>query len=238
MEKQQISGSNGGSEKPWEKAKHPLHQSWQNHLPSQERSKLFLGGLSTNTKAELVRQHFSAYGTVVDAVVMGSKARPRGFGFVTFLNEDDANAALAEQQTIDGRVVDVKRAVPEDSLPKLPKLFVGGLPQNIMDKDLRAYFKTYGPVSRVWIMLDKKTGRSQGFGFVEFKGGPLGEKAVQAALADYYNHGFGGKWVEVRIAESKEDRAARADFLNLHVGQEEEARTAHQLESWMTADQY
>ncbi|MET0621170.1 MAG: RNA-binding protein, partial [Thermoanaerobaculia bacterium] len=48
------------------------------------------------------------------------------------------------------------------------KLYVGNLPYNTSEDDLRSLFSTYGAVSSVAIITDRDTGRSKGFGFVEF----------------------------------------------------------------------
>lgn len=51
--------------------------------------------------------YFSKYGEVTDSVIMTNKlsGRPRGFGFVTFANSAVADEVLAQEHTIDGRVV-------------------------------------------------------------------------------------------------------------------------------------
>jgi RNA recognition motif-containing protein len=74
--------------------------------------KLFLGGVAPNTDTEAVRDHFSRYGVITDAIVMYKDGKHRGFGFVTFESEDAMHAALAEEQVIDGRTIDIKQAVP------------------------------------------------------------------------------------------------------------------------------
>merc|ERR1719204_1186075 len=75
-------------------------------------NKLFVGGISPATTTEMMWNHFTCYGKVVDCVVMQKNGRPRGFGFVTFLDSDSADAVVTELQILDGRVVDVKRAIP------------------------------------------------------------------------------------------------------------------------------
>lgn len=72
--------------------------------------KLFLGGISPNTSQEHIQMHFQKYGTIVDSVVMYKDGKHRGFGFVTFEAAESALLALAEEQVIDGRTIDVKQA--------------------------------------------------------------------------------------------------------------------------------
>jgi len=80
-------------------------------------AKLFLGGIAPTTQKEDLEQHFSSYGTVIDAVVMFKDGRHRGFGFVTFADRESMDAVLAEAQVIHERTIDVKPAVPSDEAP-------------------------------------------------------------------------------------------------------------------------
>merc|ERR1719331_3561239 len=76
-------------------------------------TKLFIGGITRNTSTKMLRDHFSCFGRVLDCVAMRQPdGRPRGFGYVTLDSPAAANRCLAEPQVIDGRVVDMKRAVP------------------------------------------------------------------------------------------------------------------------------
>ncbi len=86
---------------------------------------MFVGNLSWNTDNHSLRDGFSRYGEVTDAFVRSlsgrfnmrqvlkdrETGRSRGFGFVTFGNTDEANAALAmDGQDLDGRSVRVNLA--------------------------------------------------------------------------------------------------------------------------------
>lgn len=79
-------------------------------------AKLFIGGITRHTTTKQLRDHFARYGRVLDCVAMRQPdGRPRGFGYVTLDSPAAADRCLAEPQVIDGRVVDMKRAVPEGS---------------------------------------------------------------------------------------------------------------------------
>lgn len=158
--------------------------------------KIFVGGLGHKLSTQGLRDHFSKYGTIVDAVVLRwPDGRSRGFGYVTFADLAAASAAIRESHEIGGREVDVKRAVPGTN-----KLFVGGLPQNVTAIELRNYFENLGSVSDAVVMIDPTTNRSRGFGFICFLPGPEGTAAVDLALAQYDCHRIRGKWVEVKSA--------------------------------------
>lgn len=119
------------------------------------------------------------------------------------------DTVLGQTHRIDGRVVEVKRAVPkEESLTRLTsatkldrrKLFVGGLPGSVGDAEFRAYFERFGPIVDAVVMIDRDTNRSRGFGFVTF----LGEDSAAAVLGEPPgSHVLGDKAVEVKAAEPK-----------------------------------
>lgn len=83
----------------------------------QQPTKLFIGGISKNTTTEVLRRHFCRYGRVLDCVAIRREdGSPRGFGYVTLDSTQAADCCLAQPQVIDGRVVDLKHAVPEGSM--------------------------------------------------------------------------------------------------------------------------
>ena len=77
-------------------------------------AKLFVGGLSWDTREDDLERAFSAHGEVVEAKVIMDRdsGRSRGFGFVTFANESDAQNAMRELDgsTLDGRTIRVNEA--------------------------------------------------------------------------------------------------------------------------------
>lgn len=87
------------------------------------------------------------------------------------------------------------------------KLFVGGLPFSTTDEELAQIFGEHGAVASAVVVKDRETGRSKGFGFVEFENDDEG-KAAEKAL---HNSEVGGRTVTVNEARPKEDRPRR-DF--------------------------
>jgi RNA recognition motif-containing protein len=81
---------------------------------------------------------------------------------------------------------------------------VGGLPQGVTTDDLKDYFSRYGPITDAVVMLDRRTNRSRGFGFIRFGAGPAGTAAAEDALTDFYGHYIDGKWIEVKRATPQE----------------------------------
>lgn len=87
------------------------------------------------------------------------------------------------------------------------KLFVGGLPFSTTDEELQQLFSAHGTVASAVVVKDRDTGRSKGFGFVEFENDEEG-KAAEKAL---HNSDMGGRSITVNEARPKEDRPRR-DF--------------------------
>ncbi|KAI9376302.1 hypothetical protein BJX61DRAFT_538999 [Aspergillus egyptiacus] len=77
-------------------------------------AKLFIGGLAWHTTDDTLRDGFSKYGTIEEAVVVKDHdtQRSRGFGFVRFASESEADAAMSalNNQEFDGRIIRVDRA--------------------------------------------------------------------------------------------------------------------------------
>lgn len=86
------------------------------------------------------------------------------------------------------------------------KLYVGNLSYSIRDEDLQQQFSTYGQVQSVKVMMDRDTGRSKGFGFVEM-GSP---EEAQAAITGLHGRDVGGRALAVNVARPMESRPPRS----------------------------
>lgn len=85
------------------------------------------------------------------------------------------------------------------------RLFVGNLSYQTMENDLQDYFSQAGVVTSVNLMLDKMTGKSRGFAFVEFATAEEAAKAVE----EFHNKDFQGRALTVNVARPREERPAR-----------------------------
>ena len=85
------------------------------------------------------------------------------------------------------------------------RLFVGNLAYQTMENDLQEYFSQAGVVTSVNLMLDKFTGKSRGFAFVEYGTAEEANKAVEMLQGKE----FQGRTLTVNIARPKEERAPR-----------------------------
>ena len=85
------------------------------------------------------------------------------------------------------------------------KLYVGNLPYSVRDEDLNQAFSAFGAVTSAKVMMERDTGRSKGFGFVE-----MGSDAeAQAAITGMNGQPLGGRSVVVNEARPMEARPPR-----------------------------
>ena len=88
------------------------------------------------------------------------------------------------------------------------KLYVGNLPYQVRDSDLEEAFSQFGQVTSAKVMMERETGRSKGFGFVE-----MGSDAeAQAAINGMNGQSMGGRSVVVNEARPMENRPRTGGF--------------------------
>ncbi len=85
------------------------------------------------------------------------------------------------------------------------KLYVGNLPYTVRDEDLQQAFGAFGNVNSAKVMMERDTGRSKGFGFVE-----MGSDAeAQSAISGMNGQSLGGRSLVVNEARPMEARPPR-----------------------------
>ena len=84
------------------------------------------------------------------------------------------------------------------------KLYVGNLAYSVRDQDLQDAFSQYGAVSSAKVMMDRDTGRSKGFAFVEMSTPAY----AQAAIDGLNGQSVDGRSIVVNLARPREDRGS------------------------------
>jgi RNA recognition motif-containing protein len=83
------------------------------------------------------------------------------------------------------------------------RLFVGNLPYDVTEAELRAHFAAIGPLSSLALPTDRDTGKPRGFAFIEFR-----ERAdAEEAMRRFNNQAFKGRPLAVNEARVRDDRA-------------------------------
>jgi cold-inducible RNA-binding protein len=84
------------------------------------------------------------------------------------------------------------------------KIYVGNLPYSVTDASLNSNFSEFGSVTSAKVMMDRDTGRSKGFAFVEMGNG----QEAQAAIDGLNGQSVDGRSIVVNLARPREERPA------------------------------
>lgn len=84
-------------------------------------------------------------------------------------------------------------------------IYIGNLPYSMSDDDLEGLFTPYGTVGRTKVIMDKISGRSKGFGFIEMASDSEAEQAIGAINGKE----VGGRELKVNEARPREDHPRR-----------------------------
>lgn len=93
-------------------------------------------------------------------------------------------------------------------------LFIGSLAYATTDESLKAFFETIGEVENARVITDRDSGRSKGFGFVDFKDEANNQKAVDSLNGKELD----GRAITVSVAKPKEDSPRRNNDYNSRNG--------------------
>ncbi|VFQ60678.1 unnamed protein product [Cuscuta campestris] len=120
-EKHIIDGRTVEAKKAVPRDEHYTNKNNVNILPVSARTrKIFVGGLASSVSESDFKKYFDQFGTITDVVVMydHNTQRPRGFGFITYDSEEAVDRVLHKMfHELNGKMVEVKRAVPKELSP-------------------------------------------------------------------------------------------------------------------------
>lgn len=175
----------------------------------EQSRKLFVGGISYDTTDDTLRQYFCKYGNITDCVVIkdNDTGKSKGFGFVTFETEEEADKCMNERpHNLSDRTIDVKRAVSREESMKpgahvqVKKIFIGGVKEDIQDHELKSYFGQFGQIVEFEVPVDRDTQKPRGFAFITFEDFDTVDKLVAKR-----HHEICGHRCEVKKALSKQE---------------------------------
>lgn len=174
--------------------------------------KIFVGGLNRSTTQDTFFDYFGQYGNMVDKVIMTDREtkESRGFGFITYDNSDTVESVFQSRpHNIDGKEVDVKRAIPKDhnnssAHAKVTKLFIGGVGPDMTPECLQTYIDSrhssdFGTIEKIDLLKDRETNKNKGFGFLECSSTDFADRLVISEMEFFLN----GKKMTLKKAEPK-----------------------------------
>jgi len=88
------------------------------------------------------------------------------------------------------------------------KIYVGNLPYSVTDASLQSNFAEFGDVTSAKVMMDRDTGRSKGFAFVEM----ATPAHAQAAITGLNGQSVDGRSIVVNLARPREDRSGSEGY--------------------------
>ncbi|MCI22086.1 heterogeneous nuclear ribonucleoprotein 1-like, partial [Trifolium medium] len=138
--------------------------------------KIFVGGLPSTITESDFKMYFDQFGTITDVVVMydHNTQRPRGFGFITYDSEEAVDRVLYKTfHELNGKMVEVKRAVPKELSPGPTRSpLIGGYNYSLNSRS-SSYLNNYGqgysmsPIGGYGVRMDGRfsplTGGRTGF---------------------------------------------------------------------------
>lgn len=164
-----------------------------------EDRKLFIGGLSWETREAQLTDYFEKFGTVesVNLKMNPVTGKSRCFAFVVFKSAEDVDKVVAAgEHAINSKKVDVKRAKAKPG-----KIFIGGLKPELTDEMLREFFGKFGKITDFEMPIDKTTKARKGFGFITFEREEPMNELIQKRRVTIGEH-----TVDLRRATPKPDR--------------------------------
>ncbi|KAL8168283.1 LOW QUALITY PROTEIN: hypothetical protein V2J09_009782 [Rumex salicifolius] len=165
-------------------------------LFSMER-KLVVLGIPWDVDTDGLKEYMIRFGELEDCIVMKERAtgRSRGFGYVTFVSDDDAKKALSSEHVLGNRMLEVKVATPKEEMvrtssKKATRIFVARIPQSVNDSAFRSHFESYGEIADLYMPKDPTAKGHRGIGFITF----TKHESVDNLMAD--THELGGTTVD------------------------------------------
>ncbi|EEF35258.1 polyadenylate-binding protein, putative [Ricinus communis] len=168
----------------------PIRIMFSHRDPSIRKSgygNVFIKNLDSTLDNKLLHETFAAFGTVLSCkVAVDSNGQSKGYGFVQFENEESAERAISfldgmclnDKQVYVGFFVRQQERTRTNGSPKFTNVYVKNLSETITNEDLEKVFGVYGTITSALVMKDQ-TGKSRGFGFVNFQDPDSAAAAVE-----------------------------------------------------------
>jgi len=201
-----------------------------------EDRKIFVGGIPYDATDDDLKQHFSKFGEVVSANVKFDRTsgRSRGFAFVEFAKVEDCVRALqCRDQQVKNKPVEIKAAKSHEK----KKVFIGGIPADLSEEELRGHFEAYGKVEEIEWPTDKNTKQHRNFAFIIFE-----DESAADTASQLQKHTIRDRECDVKKAVPRSRRVfpGQNGLMNMHPfnGQMGGGLGPHQQQQWFNPAQW
>uniref|UniRef100_M1CCI5 Polyadenylate-binding protein n=2 Tax=Solanum tuberosum TaxID=4113 RepID=M1CCI5_SOLTU len=172
---------------------------------------VFIKNLDSSIDNKALQDTFGAFGTVLSCkVAVDSSGQSKGYGFVQFDQDEAAQKAI---NRLNGMLINDKQVYVGYFIrgqerrgtvcDKFTNVYVKNLPESTSDEDLKKLFEKYGTITSALVMTDS-SGKSRGFGFVNFETW----NAAASAVVELNGSSLNEKVLYVGKAQKKSEREA------------------------------
>lgn len=215
----------------------PCRIMWSQRDPALRKTgqgNVFIKNLDTAIDNKALHDTFAAFGNILSCkVAQDESGASKGYGFVHYETDEAASTAIKH---VNGMLLNEKKVFVGHHIPKKDRqskfeemkanftnIYVKNIPAEVTDDEFRALFEKYGEVTSASLARDQDSGKSRGFGFVNFINHEHAEKAVD----ELNGKDFKGQDLYVGRAQKKHEReeelrksyeAARAEKASKYQG--------------------
>ena len=213
----------------------PCRIMWSQRDPALRKTgqgNVFIKNLDTAIDNKALHDTFAAFGNILSCKVAQDEfGNSKGYGFVHY---ETAEAATNAIKHVNGMLLNEKKVFVGHHIPKKDRqskfdemkanftnIYVKNVETDATDDEFRELFEKYGPITSASLARDSETGKSRGFGFVNF----INHEHASTAVDELHESDFKGQSLYVGRAQKKHER-------------EEELRKQHEAARVEKASKY
>jgi polyadenylate-binding protein len=213
----------------------PCRIMWSQRDPALRKTgqgNIFIKNLDNAIDNKALHDTFASFGNILSCKVAQDEfGNSKGYGFVHYETAEGANSAI---NSVNGMLLNEKKVFVGHHIPRKDRdskfdemkanftnIYVKNIEPEVSDADFRALFEKYGDVTSAAITREAETGKSRGFGFVNY----VKHENAATAVEELHNKDFKGQVLYVGRAQKKSER-------------EEELRKQHEAARQEKASKY
>ncbi|PSS13063.1 hypothetical protein M430DRAFT_264396 [Amorphotheca resinae ATCC 22711] len=194
----------------------PCRIMWSQRDPALRKTgqgNVFIKNLDVAIDNKALHDTFAAFGNILSCkVAQDESGASKGYGFVHYETDEAANQAIKH---VNGMLLNEKKVFVGHHIPKKDRqskfeemkanftnIYVKNIPTEVTDDEFRELFEKYGEVTSASLARDQETGKSRGFGFVNF----VNHEHAAAAVEALNGKDFKGQDLYVGRAQKKHER--------------------------------